>query len=639
MGLVLASGLRAAELQVMRVDKISTITQHNAFTDLVRFNEQFYCTWREAASHTSADGELRVVRSADGTNWTSVALMIPAAGVDFRDSKLEVTPDNRLMLHSCEKYPSGSPLRRNIAWFTTDGTNWVDETYIAEDDIWFWKHAWHEGVGYGVGYDGIAPYTFNRLYTSTDPTNWTIHVTNLVVSTGGPSETALVFMPDDTAYGLVRRDFNNVNSALLITADPPYTDWSVQNLGVRVGGPEMIRLPDNRLLAAVRLYSPNKTWLCWVDPGNGSLTPALQLPSGGDTSYAGMVWHDDHLWVSYYSSDNINTSNPLNDPTSVYIAEVAYTPAATTGRIIRHEGTNDPVNVEGWTLFSGGGGGVVVGPVASDPPDGLDAWKVDDNSTALNTRIAYRFTPSSVIQANAAAEGWTLRMRLRVADLNDAIDFSVHGSCAFAYPGFVKNFGMAFGRDIGGNLRVGLWDGAVSGSTVIFTRTATVEGSGYHLCELVYDPVAKSAALFVDGSEVLSDYPGIAYSGDPRVLWGSNQSASTGQGNYNLVEFIVGPYDTDGDGLTDAEERVAGTDWLDPFSVLQINAVSNLAGRTLFFPGVSGRTYRAHWSTNLLGPNWWVLTGTSVTVTADGEVEITDTNPPTRQRFYRLTVE
>ncbi len=28
----------------------------------------------------------------------------------------------------------------------------------------------------------------------------------------------------------------------------------------------------------------------------------LTLPSGGDTSYAGMVWHDGVLWVSYYAS-------------------------------------------------------------------------------------------------------------------------------------------------------------------------------------------------------------------------------------------------------------------------------------------------------------------------------------------------
>ena len=30
--------------------------------------------------------------------------------------------------------------------------------------------------------------------------------------------------------------------------------------------------------------------------------PLLTLPSGGDTSYPGLVWHDGLLWVSYYSS-------------------------------------------------------------------------------------------------------------------------------------------------------------------------------------------------------------------------------------------------------------------------------------------------------------------------------------------------
>jgi len=28
----------------------------------------------------------------------------------------------------------------------------------------------------------------------------------------------------------------------------------------------------------------------------------LRLPSGGDTSYPGLVWHGGLLWVSYYSS-------------------------------------------------------------------------------------------------------------------------------------------------------------------------------------------------------------------------------------------------------------------------------------------------------------------------------------------------
>ena len=42
--------------------------------------------------------------------------------------------------------------------------------------------------------------------------------------------------------------------------------------------------------------------------------PVLTLPSGGDTSYAGMVWHDGLLWVSYYSSHE--------GKTAIYLARV-----------------------------------------------------------------------------------------------------------------------------------------------------------------------------------------------------------------------------------------------------------------------------------------------------------------------------
>ncbi|CAN5790124.1 hypothetical protein BH23PLA1_BH23PLA1_21550 [soil metagenome] len=54
--------------------------------------------------------------------------------------------------------------------------------------------------------------------------------------------------------------------------------------------------------------------LAWLDPEAGTLTEFLALPSGGDTSYPGLVWHDDQLWVCYYSSHE--------DRTSIYLAQV-----------------------------------------------------------------------------------------------------------------------------------------------------------------------------------------------------------------------------------------------------------------------------------------------------------------------------
>ena len=77
----------------------------------------------------------------------------------------------------------------------------------------------------------------------------------------------------------------------------------------------MIRLPDGRLVAGVRLLDKRaRTSLCWVDPAAGTLTEFLALPSGGDTSYPGLVLHEGVIWVSYYSSHE--------GKTSVYLAKV-----------------------------------------------------------------------------------------------------------------------------------------------------------------------------------------------------------------------------------------------------------------------------------------------------------------------------
>ena len=77
----------------------------------------------------------------------------------------------------------------------------------------------------------------------------------------------------------------------------------------------MLQLPNGQFLAAVRLYdNRHRTSLCWIDERGGTVEEVLTLPSGGDTSYAGMVLQDDILWISYYSSHEKKTS--------IYLAKV-----------------------------------------------------------------------------------------------------------------------------------------------------------------------------------------------------------------------------------------------------------------------------------------------------------------------------
>jgi hypothetical protein len=87
----------AAESEVVSLVKIWDAGKHNAFTDLIRWRDTWYCTFREAEGHVGGDGKLRVLASDDGQKWESVAL-IGETGIDLRDPKLSITPDGRLMI-------------------------------------------------------------------------------------------------------------------------------------------------------------------------------------------------------------------------------------------------------------------------------------------------------------------------------------------------------------------------------------------------------------------------------------------------------------------------------------------------------------------------------------------------------------
>jgi len=182
---------------------------------------------------------------------------------------------------------------------------------IGDPNLWLWRTTWHKSTAYSIGYDTTGE-KFVRLYTSKDGQNFNTLVSNLL-DEGNPNETSLVFKPDDTAFCLLRRD-GEPGSAQLGVARPPYTKWTWKDLGVKIGGPHMIRLPDRRIVAAVRLYDSARTSLAWLDEDARKLTEFLKLPSGGDTSYAGLEWHKGLLWVSYYSSHE--------GKTSIYLAKV-----------------------------------------------------------------------------------------------------------------------------------------------------------------------------------------------------------------------------------------------------------------------------------------------------------------------------
>jgi hypothetical protein len=304
----------SAKPVLVDVQRIWDQAPHNAFTDLVRFKNRWYCVFREGAGHVSPDGALRVITSLDGRSWESAAL-ITSPNSDLRDAKITVTPGGQLMLCGAEAFtPAITHKHQSLSWFSDDGRRWSDRSRIGDRDFWLWRVAWHKGKAYGFGY-GTQKDKSLRLYTSADGKRFDTLVKR-AFDADYPNETSLVFLPDDTCYCLLRRDAGTA-TAQLGTARPPYTDWTWKDLGVRIGGPAMIRLPDGRFVAVVRRYDGGaRTSLHWLDPKTATLTEALRLPSGGDTSYAGLVWHDGLLWISYYASHESKTS--------IYLAKVKF---------------------------------------------------------------------------------------------------------------------------------------------------------------------------------------------------------------------------------------------------------------------------------------------------------------------------
>ena len=304
-------------LELISVQKIWDKAPHNAFTDLIWHNDQFFCVFREGTKHVSPDGALRVITSKDGESWESAAL-ITSENSDLRDAKITVTPDGQLMLSGAEALHDKSVhSHQSLVWFSIDGYNWSEKQEIGDPDFWLWRTTWHNKKAYNFGYACREEKSL-RLYISSDGKTFETLVKNLNIE-GYPNETSIVFK-GDTAFCLLRCDGEN-KSGLLGISLPPYTHWDWKDLGVRIGGPHMMLLPDGRLLAAVRLYdgegwSPARTSLCWINPKTGKLTEAIELPSGGDTSYAGLAISDGFLWVSYYSLHE--------EKTSIYLAKVIF---------------------------------------------------------------------------------------------------------------------------------------------------------------------------------------------------------------------------------------------------------------------------------------------------------------------------
>lgn len=291
---------------------------HNAFTDLIFFQEHFYCVFREAETHRSMDGVIRVIKSADMENWESVAV-IDMENADLRDPKLAINNEDKLLLIAYARYieRQNNVIRESFSWLSDDGEHWSDP-YSCETGLstWRWSLSWGLGASYSVAY--TSKDKNGTLYATEDGKKWEVVVSDFFPEVESyPNEASLVFNDTDSiAYCLLRRDKGS-QTAFLGQSSFPFVHWEWTDLGKRIGGPKMIQLSNGQLLAVVRLYDGRvRTSVCLIDPKDKKISEALTLPSGGDTSYAGVVEKNGRIYVSYYSSHEKKSK--------IYFAIIAY---------------------------------------------------------------------------------------------------------------------------------------------------------------------------------------------------------------------------------------------------------------------------------------------------------------------------
>jgi len=294
--------------EILSTEKIWDQASHSAFTDLIEYKKVWLIVFREGNCHAGGPGVIRILSSKDGKAWASFGA-IAEEGLDLRDPKFSITPDNQLML-LVGGVTKGHERNSYVA-FSTDGAKWPPLKKILSGE-WLWRVTWHCGKGYGVAYRVEKERWPVTLYLTEDGLNYQ-KIEEFDIE-GKPSETTLRFKPSGEMVALMRRGSFPFGATLIGVSQFPYQDWVWTNTKMSFGGPNFLILPDGQMWASGRTIKfdekdelVERTTLARMD--ETALKVVLDLPSGGDdTSYPGMVYKDGILWISYYSSHEGNQS-------------------------------------------------------------------------------------------------------------------------------------------------------------------------------------------------------------------------------------------------------------------------------------------------------------------------------------------
>ncbi|MXX04465.1 MAG: hypothetical protein F4X08_04540 [Gemmatimonadetes bacterium] len=327
---------------------------HNAFTDFQFFKGRYYICFRNGLSHVSPDGKAVVISSNDLVDWRRTGVPVNTTG-DDRDPHMVATED-RLFVYAgnvtrpdpVQHGDEGPRLIRSVCSFSEDGETWTEPRQVYRDGYWLWGIGRGNNRFYGLAY-GNEPAEWDRkptelhLLQSADGLEWE----RVSVVTRNGSEATFRITDADTMRIAIRG--GDDNRFTLASSEPPYTDWRLQDMGYVIPAPLLVVAGGREYVIGrqhVREPSgPGKPSQQGGADGPGDaddlgpiverrtsiwrveedgVVHVLDLPSGGDTSYAGAVHHEDGaLLLSYYSQHEVETGEQhFLYPSNIYLAKV-----------------------------------------------------------------------------------------------------------------------------------------------------------------------------------------------------------------------------------------------------------------------------------------------------------------------------
>jgi hypothetical protein len=322
------------EVQVASVRRVFHNGEHNAFTDLVRFQGKLYLTFRSCPDGhgVSPTASIIILASDDGQDWRQVH-RFRVDQRDTRDPHFLVFQD-KLFVYTGTWYSGTAPLapkdydlnqHLGYAAWSEDGATWHSPIMLEGTfGHYVWRAATFGGkaylcgrrkAGFAIGPKGEGREVESVMLESDDGLIWRKRAT--FQETAG-DETAFLFEPDGAILAVGRR---GGDKAQLLKSRPPYMDWDRKDLDRYVGGPLLVKWGDRYLVGGRKSTKEGgpKTSLCWL-VGDQSHEFA-ELPSGGDNSYPGFVeLAPGRAMVSYYSSHQRDASG--KGITAIYLAEL-----------------------------------------------------------------------------------------------------------------------------------------------------------------------------------------------------------------------------------------------------------------------------------------------------------------------------